>query len=297
MQKGGEMKTRWALVSAVLLLSAFTVFAQYTPCQVEVFFGDPISGAVLKPFLLKEIGEAEKSIYIAAHKLTDEELIGALAQAVERGVEVKVLLGESGEIRKQSCISWDEAANNVGKTLWVYGVVKSVARTSYGYVFINLGNPYPETPRFTIFIKDPSPFDSAFGPRFENKLKGKMVYVYGEISLYKGLPEIKASSPDQLKAEVLGTTLPECTEVAKEAPSQLIEAGVTVRYFKAEKGSFNQGFAVIDGQLVLTGSFDWTSDSLANDFVTLLIFDCSGMAGSFGAQFNYLWDNFSSEGK
>ncbi len=289
------MKTRWAVLSAVLLLSVFAAFAQFPPCPVDVYFGDPIGGAAIKPFLLEAISEAEKSIYIAAPKLTDEDLIDALSQAVRREVEVKIILGEKGKIQKLSCIPWDEAGNNVGKKVWVYGVVKSVARTSYGYVFINIGNPYPETPRFTIFIKDPSPFDSTFGPNFVEKLEGQMVYVYGEISLYRGLPEIKATSPDQLKAEALGTSLPECTEVVKEAPSQLVKAGAAVRYFNAEKGSLEQSFAVIDGHLVLTGSFNWTSDSLAKDFVTLLVFHCSGVAGAFEAQFNYLWDNFSAE--
>lgn len=111
------------------------------------------------------------------------------------------------------CYSWEEAADHVGETIWVCGVVKSTKRLSYGRIFINIGNPYPETPRFTIMIRERSAtplFDDYFGLYFEKSLVGKVVYVYGKITLYEGSPEVQPTSPDQLRME----PPPECQDVS-----------------------------------------------------------------------------------
>lgn len=103
------------------------------------------------------------------------------------------------------CYSWNEAADHVGEMVWICGVVKSVRRLDYGRVFINLGNPYPTTPRFTIMIDEDYverfDRDPRFGPEFEQRLIGQVVYVYGEVKLYRGQPEILPTVPDQLQFE------------------------------------------------------------------------------------------------
>lgn len=103
-----------------------------------------------------------------------------------------------------NCVNWDEVARRPGdyegKTLWVCGPVKSTARTRKGHIFINLGNPYPRTPRFTIVIWDDyvPDFDKEFGPNWERMLVGMTICAKGKIELYKGIPEIKTKYPEQI---------------------------------------------------------------------------------------------------
>lgn len=110
------------------------------------------------------------------------------------------------------CYRWEEAAQHIGETAFVCGEVKSAARLDYGRVFLNIGNPYPETPRFVIMVHEDyiDIFDDAFGgPGWENELVGEFICVWGEITEYNGIPEILPTSPDQLALECPSV----CTEV------------------------------------------------------------------------------------
>jgi len=62
--------------------------------------------------------------------------------------------------------------------------VKSVNRLACGRVFLNLGNPYPQEPRFTVMVREnyTGEFDAAFGPKWENPMVGRVVFVYGLIA-------------------------------------------------------------------------------------------------------------------
>ncbi len=114
-----------------------------------------------------------------------------------------------------NCVNWDVVAKNPGayegEVLWVCGPVKSTARTNKGHIFINLGNPYPQTPRFTIVIWDDyvSRFDEELGTKWEEALRGETLCVRGKIKLYKGTPEIEAADPDQIK---WGELIPRCCQ-------------------------------------------------------------------------------------
>jgi len=101
---------------------------------------------------------------------------------------------------ERACIPWEEAADHVGEVACVEGVVASVGTSRRGDVFINLGNPYPRTPRFTIFIPSRfvGRFETHFGVRFWRTLVGKVVSAYGEIELYRGIPEIELADPSRL---------------------------------------------------------------------------------------------------
>lgn len=115
-----------------------------------------------------------------------------------------------------SCYSWEEAAQHIGEPAFVCGEVKSVARLAYGRVFLNVGNPYPDTPRFVIMIEEDYiiSFDDAFGgPGWENDLVGEFVCVCGEITEYDGNPQILPTFPDQLALKCP----PVCTEVCPPA--------------------------------------------------------------------------------
>ncbi|HID09108.1 TPA: hypothetical protein EYP13_02670 [Candidatus Micrarchaeota archaeon] len=105
------------------------------------------------------------------------------------------------------CVEWVEVARKpgdyLGEVLWVCGPVKSTKRSRKGHIFINLGNPYPRTPRFSIVIWDDyvPAFDLKFGLYWERMLEGKTVCVKGKVETYNEIPEIKAADPNQLSWE------------------------------------------------------------------------------------------------
>ncbi len=101
---------------------------------------------------------------------------------------------------QEECLPWREAKEHVGEIACVEGVVASVGTSRGGDLFLNLGNAYPSKNRFTIFIpaRCAGLFETQFGSRFWRQLKGKTVSAYGEIRLYKGVPEIELCDPSRL---------------------------------------------------------------------------------------------------
>jgi endonuclease YncB( thermonuclease family) len=104
---------------------------------------------------------------------------------------------------EEACLPWDQAQARVGEVSCVRGEVASVGTSRGGDVFINLGNPYPNENRFTIYIpaRCVGRFEAQFGPRFWRPLEGKIVSAFGEISLYRGIPEIELCDPSRLVIE------------------------------------------------------------------------------------------------
>ena len=110
----------------------------------------------------------------------------------------------------QVCVPAEQANRYYGKEIWVCGVVASVSRLTYGRIFLNFVRPYPNQV-FTVMIdeKYTSAFDSRFGPRWENKLQGQVVCVYGLVKEYQGKPEILPTDPSQIRAAILSLPCPD----------------------------------------------------------------------------------------
>ena len=88
-----------------------------------------------------------------------------------------------------------EAIQYVGKEVEVQGRVVSVTSSPLGTAFINFGGEYPNQ-TFSGFI--------AAGSKIASHKKlamihGKTISITGTIELYKGKPEIKVVSADQIK--------------------------------------------------------------------------------------------------
>jgi hypothetical protein len=97
-------------------------------------------------------------------------------------------------------ILWTQARNYVGSYMTVCGPVARTnhARTSQGSpTFIDLGNGYPSTNRFTIVIWGQN--RSRFTTPPEQLYSGKRVCVTGLIDRYEGVPEIEVTSPVQIR--------------------------------------------------------------------------------------------------
>ncbi|MGA2359649.1 MAG: hypothetical protein ABSF66_11655 [Terriglobales bacterium] len=100
----------------------------------------------------------------------------------------------------QNSISAAEAKNHVGEKATVCGEVASThyaARSRGNPTFINLDNLYPNQ-IFTVLIW------GSDRPKFgepEETYRGKHICVTGKISDYKGVPEIIAYEPTQIKIQ------------------------------------------------------------------------------------------------
>jgi DNA/RNA endonuclease YhcR with UshA esterase domain len=89
-----------------------------------------------------------------------------------------------------------DAAKHVGEKVTVEGIVVEVFTHGRNF-FIDLGNPYPHQ---TITGRIPENSELADESKFYD-LEGKKIRITGTIELYKGKPEIKLISKDQLVSE------------------------------------------------------------------------------------------------
>jgi DNA/RNA endonuclease YhcR with UshA esterase domain len=95
-----------------------------------------------------------------------------------------------------SVIPDTEAARHVGQHATVEGTVTKVTTTN-GNTFVNFGGAYPHQ-TFTAWI--PKNSKLAGGSTLEG-IEGKKLKVTGTIELYRGKPEIRIMSKDQLTPE------------------------------------------------------------------------------------------------
>jgi hypothetical protein len=87
-----------------------------------------------------------------------------------------------------------DAAAHVGQIATVQGFVASVYVSQKGNAFLNFERSYPnEIFSGVIFAPSVAQFGDV------TKYQGKQVRVTGQITLYKGRPEIILRSPDQLQ--------------------------------------------------------------------------------------------------
>ncbi len=73
--------------------------------------------------------------------------------------------------------------------------------------------------------------------------------------------------------------------------SRLKSRGVPVRCDRSEYHMHHK-FAVIDGQAVLTGSYNWTRSAARNNEENLVVHQDLGLAGEFMVEFERLWKEF-----
>src|SRR5215813_14194069 len=101
-----------------------------------------------------------------------------------------VLQAESVQVVKDA-----DAANFVGKNVEVRGQVASVYIAKHGDTYLFFGARYPKQ-TFTGYI--PAGWTFSGGP-WTLKLQGQIISIIGTVEMYKGKPEIKILSMDQIK--------------------------------------------------------------------------------------------------
>lgn len=73
--------------------------------------------------------------------------------------------------------------------------------------------------------------------------------------------------------------------------SRLKSRGVPIRCDRSEYHMHHK-FAVIDGETVLTGSYNWTRGAAQHNEENLVVHQDSGLAGEFMVEFERLWKEF-----
>lgn len=120
---------------------------------------------------------------------------------------------------KSQTISWDEAGDCVGQTVTVEGVV--VESTYYQFdggidnggsaiFYLNLGNAFPDTNRFTAIIWYEDILNGSVDDTFTlpSATEGYTVQITGTVVDYEGVPEIEISNTNQIRiASSLGEYL------------------------------------------------------------------------------------------
>lgn len=113
-----------------------------------------------------------------------------------RPLLVLVLALSSGPLLSadEPLIDPTDAPTHVGQNVTVSGLVVAVSVSKRGNAFINFGDKYPNQ-TFTGWIPAGTPLarDSSL-----QLLQGKTVKITGVIELYRGKPEIKITSRDQI---------------------------------------------------------------------------------------------------
>ena len=90
-----------------------------------------------------------------------------------------------------------EAARHIGQAVTVEGTITKVFKSRNGNTFLNFGGDYPNV-TFVVWIPQDAP--EAADPTLAN-LEGKKVKIVGTIQLYRGKPEIKVSTKEQIVVE------------------------------------------------------------------------------------------------
>jgi hypothetical protein len=109
-------------------------------------------------------------------------------------------------------ISPNLAANHIGQTVTVCGVVSQVYVNKQNSVFLNFGGAYPHHLFSAVVRKRRSPEMLADGDQWLKDLEGKDVAVTGEIQIYAGKPEIVIRKRENLRilaAKIEETKVPE----------------------------------------------------------------------------------------
>lgn len=102
-----------------------------------------------------------------------------------------------GSARADTVIPDTEAAQHVGQAVAVEGTITKVFTSKNGNTFLNFGGDYPNV-TFMVWIPQDAP--EAADPNLAD-LEGKKVKIAGTIQLYRGKPEIKVSTKEQIVVE------------------------------------------------------------------------------------------------
>jgi phosphatidylserine/phosphatidylglycerophosphate/cardiolipin synthase-like enzyme len=69
---------------------------------------------------------------------------------------------------------------------------------------------------------------------------------------------------------------------------KLYKADIPIKIDTAS-GSFHHKFAVVDGEIVITGSYNWSARADEDNFENVVVIKCSEIASAYTSEFEKLW--------
>ena len=69
----------------------------------------------------------------------------------------------------------------------------------------------------------------------------------------------------------------------------LVGEGIDVRFIEIKRGSLHHKFMLIDGKLLITGSYNFTNESEFRNYEATIFTNHKGLIQSFTAEFERLW--------
>lgn len=76
---------------------------------------------------------------------------------------------------------------------------------------------------------------------------------------------------------------------------RLAAIGIPVKTDDSVKFHMHHKFAIIDEAVVVTGSFNWTSQAVKNNQENILFFENKGLAKQYTDEYNRLWNEFTTK--
>jgi len=84
----------------------------------------------------------------------------------------------------------------------------------------------------------------------------------------------------------------ECTKMLGSDVTQLGEYGIPFRIDPNPHAHMHHKFAVIDDDILMTGSFNWTSQAVNKNQENLAVLDDEGLIRCYKEEFEKLWKEF-----
>jgi len=137
-----------------------------------------------------------KRYTVSKHTVAEFTGFGWLDLGCPAGLAIAIL-SISALAQTLTVVPDNEAAQHVGQHVTVEGVVVKVFTSKGGNTFLKFGGPYPRQ-TFTGWIPSSTPLAS--DPATQS-LQGKKIKITVKIELYRGKPEIKVLSRDQITEE------------------------------------------------------------------------------------------------
>jgi phosphatidylserine/phosphatidylglycerophosphate/cardiolipin synthase-like enzyme len=86
----------------------------------------------------------------------------------------------------------------------------------------------------------------------------------------------------------------ECVKNFGSDVYKLAAAGISCKTDNSAQYHMHNKYAIIDESVIVTGSFNWTSQAISNNQENLLFYQDKDIAQQYTNEFNNLWNSFST---
>lgn len=149
------------------------------------------------------------------------------------------------------------------------------------------------------FVRRPRVMEALFFPnedseaklvRYLKKAKSTLYVCVFTITNNKLADELYISWQKMVDVKIISDD--ECSKQLGSDIFDLANAGIPVRLDNSPSTHMHNKFAIIDKKVVITGSFNWTSQAVNNNQENLCILDNEELALKYLAEFENLWKKF-----